>query len=332
MGMYEAIKNFPKQFEFEPKIENEENLQRREKFLMVGMGGSALPADLARAWNPSIDIIVHKNYGLPAQAGLPPVSVSKTELRERSVIIISYSGNTEEALDAYHEAKEKGCSLGAISVGGKLLAAARKDGTPYIQLPDTGIQPRSALGFSFKALLTMMGVEEEVQKEISALAHSLDPAAAEEEGKALASRLRGFVPVIYSSTENSAIAYNWKIKFNETGKVPAFYNVFPELNHNEMTGFDADDATRSLSEKFYFLILKDTTDHPQIVKRAGALADIYRDRKLHVETLDLDGSGFFLKTFRSLLLADWTAYFLGESYGVETEQVPMVEEFKKLIA
>jgi glucose/mannose-6-phosphate isomerase len=324
--MYEAIKNFSKQFEFEPKIENEENLQRREKFLMVGMGGSGLPADLVRAWNPRIDILVHKNYGLP------PVCASQTELPERLVIIISYSGNTEEALDAYREAKKKGCSLGAISVGGKLLEYAKKDKIPYIQLPDTGIQPRSALGFSFKALLKMMGVEEEVLKEVSRYALSLDPVAAEEEGKALAYRLKGFVPIIYSSEQNWAIAYNWKVKFNETGKIPAFYNVFPELNHNEMTGFDVSDATRSLSEKFYFLILKDTTDHPQIVKRARALANLYHDRGLHVETIDLGGGKIFLKIFQSLLLADWTAYYLGENYGVETEQVPMVEEFKKLIA
>lgn len=322
--MYEAIKNFPKQFEFEPKIENEENLQRREKFVMIGMGGSALPADLARAWNPRIDILVHKNYGLPP--------VSKVELAERLVIIISYSGNTEEALDAYEKARESECLLAAISVGGKLLERARKDKVPYIQLPDTGIQPRSALGFSFKSLLKLMGVENEILKEVSTLSRSLDPTAIEEEGKALAHRLRGFVPVIYSSTENSAIAYNWKIKFNETGKVPAFYNVLPELNHNEMTGFDVTEKTRSLSEKFYFLILKDATDHPKISQRASALVNLYHDRGLQVETIDLDKAGFFIKIFRSLLFADWTAYYLGESYGVETEEVPMVEKFKKLIA
>ncbi len=322
--MYEAIKNFPKQFEFEPKIENEENLQRREKFLVIGMGGSALPADLVKTWNPRIDLIVHKNYSIPP--------VFKREPRERLVIIISYSGNTEESLDAYESARESGCSLAVISVGGKLLEYARKDEVSYIQLPDTGIQPRSALGFSFKSLLKLMGVEKEVLEEVSNLSRSLDPVAIEAEGKALAHRLRGFVPVIYSSIENFAIAYNWKIKFNETGKVPAFYNVLPELNHNEMTGFDVTEKTRSLSEKFYFLILKDATDRPQISQRASVLANLYRDRGLQVETIDLDGAGIFLKMFRSLLLADWTAYYLGESYGVETEQVPLVEKFKKLIA
>ena len=322
--MYEAIKNFSKQFEYKPKIGNKEKLLPLEKFIVIGMGGSHLAADLLKTWNPFLDVLIHRNYGLPY--------LSDAELKQRLIILSSYSGNTEETLDAYARAKEKRYPMAVIAVGGKLLEKARKDRVPYIQLPDTGIQPRSALGYSFKALLKLIGVEEEVEKEVSALANSLDPTVMEEEGKALARRLRGFVPVIYSSAENIAIAYNWKIKFNETGKVPAFCNYLPELNHNEMTGFDVVPATKKLSEKFYFLILKDTTDHPQIVKRAGALGNLYHDRGLHAEIINLDGARIFRKIFSSLLLADWTAYYLGKDYGVETEQVPMVEEFKKLIA
>ena len=127
------------------------------------------------------------------------------------------------------------------------------------------------------------------------------------------------------------LAHNWKIKFNETGKVPAFCNVFPELNHHEMTGFDVQDASRHLSEKFHFVFLKDDDDHPQVQKRMDITAKLYRDRNLPVEILMLQGQSRVEKMFSSLVLADWTAYHTGEGYGLETEQVPMVEEFKGLI-
>jgi glucose/mannose-6-phosphate isomerase len=130
---------------------------------------------------------------------------------------------------------------------------------------------------------------------------------------------------------NHGIARNWKIKFNETGKIPAFYNSLPELNHNEMTGFDVADASRALSEHFYFLILKDPEDNPRIHKRMEILEKLYADRGLSVETITLEGDAAFYKAAVALMIADWAAFYTAEGYGLESEQVPMVEEFKKLI-
>ncbi|MBI2506768.1 MAG: bifunctional phosphoglucose/phosphomannose isomerase, partial [Candidatus Colwellbacteria bacterium] len=139
------------------------------------------------------------------------------------------------------------------------------------------------------------------------------------------------IPIIYSSRRNIALAYNWKIKFNETGKAPAFYNTFPELNHNEMTGFDVQETTRELSDKMFFIFLKDEDDHPKITKRMEVLERLYRDRKLSVAVVSLEGNSKMEKIFNSLTLADWTAYYTAKRYNVEPEQVPMVEEFKKLL-
>ena len=105
----------------------------------------------------------------------------------------------------------------------------------------------------------------------------------------------------------------------------------PELNHNEMTGLDVVDSTRALSQNFYFLFLKDKYDHPQVTKRMEVMEKLYKGRGLKVETIELSGQDHFHKIFSSLLLADWTSYFLAISYGVDSENVPMVEEFKKLI-
>ncbi len=320
--LYDVIKNFNKQFDYEPIIENKSAWRKFDKFIIAGMGGSHLAADLVKIIDPNLDVLVHTDYGLP--------QIPETDLKSRLLIASSYSGNTEETLDAYDAARAKGLSVTAVSVGGKLLADAKKDGIPYVVMPDTGIQPRSALGYSLRAILKLMG-EEKLLAESSGLAYSLDPGVLETAGAALAERLRGFIPIIYSSSRNAPLALNWKIKINETAKIPAFYNVFPELNHNEMTGFDPAPRTKELSRPFYFILLKDAGDHPRVQKRMEVMDKIFRKRGFVIEPAELQGKNTLEKIFSALVLADWVSYYLAEFYNVDSEQVPMVEEFKKLI-
>lgn len=321
--MQDAIRNFAKQFEFNPKVENESRLVKAERFIVLGMGGSHFAADLIASACPEIDLLIHRDYGLPA---LPDAILKKS-----LIIASSYSGNTEEVIDGYGEAKKRRFPLAVVSIGGKLLDLARTDGVPYVQMPDTGIQPRSALGFSMKGILKLIGKESSVE-ELSRLAGSLNPTEYEERGKALAEKMKNFVPVIYSSSRNAGIAASWKIKFNETAKIPAFCNAFPELNHNEMTGFDAQDTTRALSKTFFFIFLKDQSDDERISKRMEITKKLFFDCGFPVEVVELEDDHVFKKIFSSLVLADWTAYYTGIGYGLEIEQVPMVEEFKKQMA
>ena len=320
--MINAILNFPKQFGCVPKILNKQNFKRKKKFVVLGMGGSHLAADILLSYDPSLDITIHSDYGLPR--------INEKELVKTLVIASSYSGNTEEVISGLHEALEKNLNIIVVAVGGKLIEIAKEKKLPYIQLPDTGIQPRSALGYGIMALLKIMNVKEAL-REAKLLKKSLKPKELAAQGKALAEKLNGHVPVIYSSTRNRAIAYNWKIKLNETGKIPAFYNVIPELNHNEMTGFDVKDATKNLSDKFYFIFLRDSEDDERNGKRMEILKKLYEDRGLPVEILEMAGENRWQKIFAFLLLADWTAFYTAAQYGLEAEQVPMVEEFKKLI-
>lgn len=319
--MREAILDFPKQFEYQPKVENTKKLKKYSKFVVCGMGGSHLAADLVPAWDLSYDVIVHRNYGLPA--------ISETDLKKRLIILSSYSGNTEEVLSAYREAKKKKLNIAIITVGGQLLKIAKKEKLPYVEIPDTDIQPRMALGFALIGLMKLMKMENGI-RELHKLAKSLDVKKIENQGKLLAKKLENTVPIIYASQKNEVIAYNWKIKFNETGKIPSFYNLLPELNHNEMTGFDVKDTTRNLSDKFYFIFLLDKSDHKQIQKRMIVTERLYKERSLKTISLNLEGQ-LFEKIFNSLILADWIAYYTAGMYGLQSEKVPMVEEFKKMI-
>ncbi|MBD3311173.1 MAG: hypothetical protein GF349_01595 [Candidatus Magasanikbacteria bacterium] len=318
--MKDAILDFPKQFNYQPKLENIEREIQAKSYLVCGMGGSHLSADLLKRIKPDLKLSIHSNYGLPKNLNYD----------DTLVIFSSYSGNTEEVLDGFNLARKHNYQTAVISVGGKLLELARENNIPYIQLPDTGIQPRSALGFSLLALMKIMNLDEFISK-LSALSQKLDPKSLANEAVGFVEKLKNKVPVIYSSELNKAIAYNWKIKMNETGKIPAFYNIFPELNHNEMTGFDVVKASEKLSEIFTFIFLNDSGDHPKVNKRIKITKELYEDRGLKTEMVDLKGDNVFEKIFNSLILADWIAVKLAESYNLESEQVPMVEEFKNKI-
>ena len=316
------IKNYAKQFEYMPVVENAGKLKKFKKFVVCGMGGSHLAADILREWHPELDVITWSDYGLPR--------VHEKELKERLIIISSYSGNTEEAIDAFNTARSKKMSMAVLAAGGKLIRLAQKHNVPYVAMPDFHSQPRMATGISLRGMLALMG-EHLMLAELTTLAGQLHPAREELRGKELARRLHGGVPVIYTSTRNAAIGYNWKIKFNETGKIPAFANVVPEANHNEMTGFDVKTKTLPLSRTFHFIFIKDGADDQRIIKRMSVLEKLYRDRGFAVEMILLQGKTVPQKIFNALILADWIAYHTAKLYGVEAEQVPMVEEFKKLI-
>ena len=329
--IYDDIKNFNKQFAWEPRIENARALKKFKKFIVVGMGASHFPADIIRTWRPDFEVISWSNYGLP------PLPLK--ELKEYLVIASSYSGNTEETIDGFELARKKRLSLAVIASGGKLNAMARTLKLPYVAVP-SGVQPRSALGYMVKANLALMG-ERQALRDISKLAKTLHSSRYEKKGKALARKLMGSVPIIYSSPRNYSAAYNWKTRFNETGKIPAFYNVMPEMNHNEMISFSAGggsasggDATRSaapLSRHFYFIFLKDRDDHPQIMKRMDVMRRIFTKRGFRSEVVSLIGKNAWEKIFSSIMLADWTSYYTGRQYNAEPEAVAMIEEFKKLV-
>ena len=216
----ETLKNFPRQFEWEPKIENSLQLPAKDIFVVAGMGGSHLAGGILNTYRPDWDVIVHSDYGLDL-----PADVLKNSL----IIASSYSGDTEETLAVFNAALDKKLALAVVASGGQLLELAQKNSVPYIKIPDASLEPRFALGFSFKALLKIMGKKEALD-EATELADSLNSKNCETAGRELALKLRNKIPVIYSSTKNAALAYNWKIKLNETAKIPAFCNFFPDLS------------------------------------------------------------------------------------------------------
>ena len=310
--MEQVIKNFAKQFEYEPVIENAGNLSPKNKFVVCGMGGSHLAADILKSWKPELDLTIHSDYGLP----------DIYDREETLLVASSYSGNTEETIDFFEKAVEKNLSVAVIGTGGRLVDMARDKSLPYVLFPSDALQPRLALGYGLRALLKIMG-DEDGLKETAELANTLKPLEYEQEGRELAREIKNSsVVAVYASRLNLGLALNWQVKLNETAKMPAYFHVFPELNHNEMAS--------DFKNDFYFIILRDKDDHPKILKRMDALRQLYEQKGLRVRTVEVKGEGP-LKFFSSLILADWVSYFLAMEKKVDPLSVPRIEEFKRII-
>lgn len=322
--MEEAILGLPKQFELKPKVEAGEKIFKDyEAVMVVGMGGSHLCAGVLKTINPSLPISVHNSYGLPK---LPERSKKRTLF-----VFVSYSGNTEEVLDSIDLALSEGLHSAVITTGGSLGEKAQEAGLPRVFMPDTGIQPRNAIGYSTVSLATVLEDESSL-KELEDLSFKLEPEEEKKRGREIAEDLLGFVPVFYTSHENIAIAYNWKVKFNETTKIPAFYNVFPEANHNEMEGFGVVESTEKLSSSIATYFLMDKNDHPRIQKRMDVTSSLYEERGIKTGRFELVGNSKAEKIFKGILVADWASLELSRKhYNTDADNVPVVEKFKNII-
>jgi len=325
MEMKKIILNFPKQFKTGIRSAKTISITGSfNKLLICGMGGSALPGDvlriLAKNLKVNFPVYIHRSYNLPYW-------INKKCL----VICISYSGNTEETLSSFKEALRKNLQVIAITSGGKLAKLCQKNKAPLAKIP-LGFPPRMALGFQFSALIKILHNCQMLRGNLNtilSLEKKLKPLKLEKKGRILAKKIRGKIPLIYSSYFQKELARIWKIKFNENSKIPAFANYFPELNHNEMVGFTKNPNDQCLMSNFCILMLKDFADHPRILKRMDLTAKILKEKDIPVEFIKLGGRNNLVKIFSNILLSDWTSYYLALNYKVDPISVKIVEEFKK---
>lgn len=300
--------------------------------MISGMGGSALPGnlfriylnDLFRSEHPEeqpLPIYQNRSYGLPPEA-----------YHECLNFICSYSGNTEETIASFEEALAHGLPCIGLSSGGKIETMCQEHSIPHIKLPipTPGFQPRVGTGYFFGSLFQVLvnqGLVPDTTATLlqDALAFKQAMPEIEAAGQALSKKLIGKTPVVYATAQYKSVAMVWKIKLNENAKVPAFWNFFPELNHNEMVGFTNPQAA------FAILMLRDPEAHPQILRRFDVTAELMQQRGIAVEMIDMQGGSVYNKVFMSIALGDFASYYLALEYGQNPTPVDMVEELKKLL-
>lgn len=287
-----------------------------ENIFIVGMGGSALAGSLLKSYfyNANIPVHVVRGYFMPE-------FVNKKSL----VFVVSYSGNTEETINAYRTAVRKDAKIITMSCGGKLEKLASRQSISHIHIPLRNIQPRMAYCFQFFAMLKVLHNSEFIKLKEGAetIINILKRPILKEKAKELAKKLDGRIPLIYSSDRLSSVAYKWKINFNENAKIHAFCNFFPELNHNEMLGFT------ELKASYYVIIIKDEEDYHRIKKRMNLTKKLIKKGNVPVTELALSGHSLVIRMMTALYIGDWAAYYLAINYKTDPTCIDMIEEFKK---
>ena len=299
-------------------------------FIVAGMGGSAIGGALAAAVlgdRASRPIAIARDYGLPAWT-----------TDATTVLCASYSGDTEETLAAYEAAGVIGAQRIVATTGGKLAAAARADGVPVIPLPGM-FQPRVAVGYMLVVALevaALSGAAESLHSEIDVAAAHIESLAAEwgpdspddSLAKQIARGIHGTIPQIAGAGLSAPIAYRWKTQLNENAKVPAFAAELPELNHNELVGWQgAADLGR-----FSAVFLDDSDLHPRVRQRIELTRGLISATAASSFRVEGRGETRTERLVSLVLLGDLVSLYVAVLRGVDPTPVEAIERFKTVLA
>lgn len=299
--------------------------------LVLGMGGSGIAGDLIAAVGEQflpVPIVVCKGYDSPSFVD-----------SDTLVIAVSFSGETEETIQAAEEAQASGARLLTVGQGGRLAELMTEGGAPHLTVPDTIPMPRAGLGALAvppMIVLERMGLfpgahgwvsaaVEQLKRRRDQLAADANPAAE------LARRLGRSLPIVYGAgAVGSVAAQRWKAQVNENAKVPAFANAVPELCHNEIAGWGQHgDLTRQV---FQLLLLRHDDEHPQEARRFDLVAGILDEVVGAVHTIVAEGEGPLAQVLDLVLYGDVVSLELAAQEGLDPGPVPVLDELKAALS
>jgi glucose/mannose-6-phosphate isomerase len=318
------------QAEFDVDIWNEDNDHRPIfNVVVAGMGGSALAAMMVKVWlkeQLKIPFEVLRSYDIPAYVG-----------ENTLVIASSYSGNTEETLSALEQAEVKGAQIGIIADGGQLIDTAAGYRIAHVVLP-AHLQPRMAVIYNLRALVGLLAnfdvVGRDKLDEIKATAGWLkfesekwqaDVPTEKNYAKQLALEAVGKTPVFYGGTLTAPVAYKWKISWNENAKNVAFWNEYPEFNHNEFLGW----TSHPVEKPFAIFDLISSFEHPQILKRFEISDRLLSGKRPKATVINLAGDSVIGQMLWGSILADFVSIYVAILNNVDPTPVGLIEKLKK---
>jgi len=298
--------------------------------VFAGMGGSALAPELALSWigdaiKRPFEIV--KSYQLPSYVG-----------QESLVFVSSCSGNTEEVLEALGTARERGAQVAVIAGGGKLVEQAEVHGISHIVLPPVKVQPRMLTFVQLRSLVTLLGHfgVVEAQPLLDEIASTHDWLRDQSQGwhkevptdknyaKQLALTAVGKTPIFYGGQVTKALAYKWKISWNENAKNVAFCNQLPEFNHNEFIGW----SSHPVDKPFAVFDLVSQHEHDRILKRFDISDRLLSGQRPKAARIDLPEGSVLQQLLWGNVLADYASIYVGILNNVDPGPVPLVTKLK----
>jgi glucose/mannose-6-phosphate isomerase len=298
--------------------------------VVTGLGGSAIGGDLLRTIGGpelKVPLIVNRDYDLPGFLDASSL-----------VVACSYSGNTEETLSAYAQARAAHASIVCITSGGRLEQLARADGVPVLSIP-AGIPPRAALGH---ALITLMAaihalglipeIDDSVRETVELLKllrtrYGLENPEKTNSAKMLASSLHGKIAAVYgSSGMTEGAAYRWRTQIAENAKNMVFHHVLPEMNHNELVGWV---YPQDLLKGIGVVFLRDKGDRAQVQRRFDLTRELIKEKAGTIQEVWSEGNTRLARLVSLTYLGDFVSLYLSYLNGVDPTPVKVIDYLKR---
>ena len=302
-----------------------------DRIVTLGMGGSGIAGNVLQAIGTAtlpVPVTVLKHYRTPAF------------VNDRTLAFaLSYSGDTEETIEMARGALAAGATLVAISSGGELARLAQESGSLHVPCPGDILMPRLALGALVAPLVVVlfrMGMLPEAhagllraQEQLARRRDQCKPSVEGERNPAreLARKIGRTIPIVYGSGGLGAVAaMRWKQSVNENAKAPAFWNEYPELDHNEVCGWGQHgDVTRQV---FTLIELRHGLEHPRLEQRATATRELIEEALVQVLAVDAEGEGRLAQLLDLVHLGDWTSYYLALDNDVDPGPIDAIDQLK----
>jgi glucose/mannose-6-phosphate isomerase len=334
-GMWDAAAAFPEQVEDAAAQTHSliglPSHDEIENVVVLGMGGSGIAGDLMTAlagpFMP-VPIVVTKGYEPPSFVGPQTLCFA-----------LSFSGDTEETIEAAQTAAFAGARMVVIAKGGQLARLARSWDAPLIGLPDGIPYPRAALGaMSIPTMLVLEqtglfpGASGWINLAVQQLKVRRDELLKDDNpARDLARRIGRTMPIIYGGGGLGATAaLRWKNEMNENPKVPAFIHTVPELMHNEICGWGQHgDITRQV---FSLVLLRHDHEHPQIMRRFDLVRQWTEEVVAGVEEVRAEGDGPLAQAFDLMFYGTITSLWMAAAEGVDPGPITVLEEIKAALA
>ncbi len=298
--------------------------------VLAGMGGSAIGGDFAAALladDLKVPMIIHRDYGLPAFVG-----------RDTLVIASSYSGNTEESLSAFEDARKRGAKVLALTTGGKLSELAKAANYPVVTFSYKA-QPRAALGYSLGLVLgtlVKMGFVRDLQADIDAaladlakIEERVHEGARTNDAKRMAVELYGRIIFAYGAGVMGVMARRVKGQWNENGKNWSAFDIMSELNHNAVVGFPHPPVAR---EALTVLLLRSDRDNPRHRIRFDVTAELLDRVNVQHRTLKFPGSSMLSEVLQMVMFTDYVSFYLSLLNGADPSEVRSIDYLKDRLA